>query len=177
MATVHGAMAAGFTTQSDRASFMSDGVTTDAPVGIILDPSPTTGRDGSAFSQYVVKIAAGNATAHRLCITEQTTVLGRTFTLAITSDDDAIKVDGVTASLHSVDTALSALGELKLNESAADISVAGESMGGLVGEVGIEAEGARLGQVRGSIKAAHLNTAGISDFHAKVVPGTAHCEM
>ena len=173
--TAGSAMAMGFAAQSVRGTFVTDGIVTNDPLGIILHPQLTKDAEGNTYMQYVVKLQATNATVRGLCIAEKATMFGQTFTLIIESDDQAIQVTGVQGTVYSVSTALTATGSIQLNQNAADISIGGESLGGRQGELGIAAGGASLGPSHGTLQAAHIKGANIADFHARLVPGDASC--
>lgn len=168
------AMAMGMATQSLRGTFTTDGIVTNDPVGIIIHPQLAKSADGKTYTQYVVKLQAARATVNGLCVAEKMTVFGQTLTLIIKSSQ-GVEVDGVWATLHTVSTSLDAFGTLRLNQNAADVVAGGDSLGGVLGEFGISAGGAKLGRSHGTLQAAMIKNATIGNFQARLVPGDASC--
>ncbi|MCE5291457.1 MAG: DUF6230 family protein [Nocardiaceae bacterium] len=169
------ALGAGMAMQSIRGTFTTDGIVTNDPVGIIVHPQLAKDANGNTYTQYVVKLQATNATVQGLCVAEKTSLFGQTFTILIESADREVQVSGVWATLHTATMSLGTTGSVQLNQNAADVYAGGESLGGVIGELGISAGGASLGPSRGTLQAAMLKGVLAADFHARLIPGDVDC--
>ncbi|CAM3808863.1 DUF6230 family protein [Smaragdicoccus niigatensis] len=174
-ATAKNALAMAMATQSLRGTFTTQGIVTNDAVGIIIHPQLAKDANGNTYKQYVVKLQATNATVQGLCVAEKMSVFGQTMTILIETGDQAVQVTGVWATLHTVQTSLNASGSLQLNQNASDVVAGGESLGGVLGELGITTQGATLGPAHGTLQAANIKGASLADFHARLVPGDVSC--
>jgi hypothetical protein len=174
-ATAQSALGMGFATQSLRGTFSTDGIVAYDPVGIIIHPQLAKDADGNTYTQYVVKLQAGRATVNGLCVAIKMTMFGQTVTMLYESDDPDLQISGVWATLHTVNTSLNATGNLHINQNAADVVGGGESLGGVLGELGIAAGGATLGPAHGTLQAALIKGAEADRLQARMVPGDVSC--
>ena len=110
-----------------------------------------------------------------MCVAEKVSLFGQSFTVLIESGDQDIEITGVSATLYTASTSLTASGTIRLNQNAADVSAGGNSQLAECATQRNAAGGASLGSASGTIQGAMLKGGSISDFHARLVPGDVSC--
>ena len=173
-AVSRGALAMAFTATSSDGKFVTAGVSGHS-IGAILAPQRTKDVDGNVGPEWVLEAAVGDATLNGICLTEKADLLGHTITLLITSDDPAMHADGVRATVFDAATYAEVYGNISVNKNAADVNMGAIDLEGLVGELGIEADGVKTRDTSGTLQGATVHSASVSNVHLRFVPADVDC--